>query len=151
MASLWRMQLKAAFAGRVKMDSSGVVIARKDEIREISKEKADLGWRVFVLPSDIRNKPEFFDAVRAVLPLAPPLHPNDENWDALNDSLWAGLHSLHTPGNIIVWRGFDLLKNNSGSDFEIALGVFDSIANTISDPKYGGGFSSHLMVFLVES
>jgi hypothetical protein len=131
--------------------SNGVLIARKDEIREICKEKTKLGWRVFDLPSRISNKLEFFDAVRAALPLDPPLHRDSENWDALNDSLWAGLHSLRTPGSIIVWSGFDLLKNNSNSDFEIALGVFGSIANTISDPKYGGGFSSHLIVFLSEN
>ncbi|MDP9929111.1 barstar family protein [Variovorax paradoxus] len=131
--------------------SDGVLIAKKDEVLEICEEKAKLGWRVFDLPSDIGNKFEFFDAVRAVLPLDPPLHPVGENWDALNDSLWAGLHSLRTPGNIIVWRRFDLLKNNSRSDFEIAVGVFNSIANTISDPKYGGGFSNHLIVFLTEN
>jgi hypothetical protein len=131
--------------------SEGVLIARKDDIQEVCEEKAKRGREVFDMPSGISNKLEFFNAVRAVLPLDPPLHTDGENWDALNDSLWAGLHSLRIPGSIIVWRKFDSLKNDFSSDFENALGVFNSIANTISDPKYGSGFSSHLIVFLVEN
>lgn len=86
-----------------------------------------------------------------VLPLDPHLYPDSENWDALNDSLWGGLYSLQSPGSIITWEGFELMKNNFNSEFETILGVFNSIAGTISNPKYGNGLSSRLMVFLVES
>lgn len=130
--------------------SDGIWTAEKDEAREICEDKARQGWRVFDLPFGISSKLEFFDAVRVRLPLDPPLYPDSENWDALNDSLWGGLYSLRSPGSIIVWRKFDLLKSNFNSEFEVILGIFSSIANMISNPKYGDGVSSHLIVFLVE-
>lgn len=42
------------------------------------------------MPGDIKSKDDFFEAVRAVLPLDPPLVLN-KVWDALSDSIWEGL------------------------------------------------------------
>jgi hypothetical protein len=45
----------------------------------------------------------FFDAVRAALPLDPPL-VRSQSWDALSDSVWGGLDSLDTRTIVITWR-----------------------------------------------
>jgi hypothetical protein len=128
----------------------GVLIASKEQLQDSCEEKIKQGWKVFDLPAGISDKLGFFNAVRAVLPLDPPLYADSENWDALNDSLWGGLYSLQNPGNIIIWRRFDLFKATFNVEFEIVLGIFNSISSTISDEKYGNGFSSRLIVFLVE-
>ena len=59
------------------------------------------GWRVFVLPHDIRDRSTVFAGVRDT-PLDPPPH-GDRSWDALADSLSGGLYlSADNPVAIIL-------------------------------------------------
>jgi hypothetical protein len=44
----------------------------------------------------------FFEAMKALLPLDPPLVGN-RSWDALSDSLWSGLDQLAADNIAIVW------------------------------------------------
>ena len=62
---------------------------------------ADLA--VFVILTGKRaGREAFFDAVRATLPLDPPLQ-SSRSWDALSDSLWEGLLQLDVNGIVIAW------------------------------------------------
>ena len=58
-----------------------------------ARELSARGNRVFLLPSGSTDRRSFFDGVRQVLPLDPPV-VSHHSWDALSDSLWSGLHDV---------------------------------------------------------
>ncbi|MEM9067995.1 MAG: barstar family protein [Myxococcota bacterium] len=53
---------------------------------------------------DPQTKGEFFDEVKRLFDLDPPLVGWD-SWDALSDSLWGGLDRMEAPLVALIWRG----------------------------------------------
>jgi hypothetical protein len=109
-------------------------------------EKGQLaGWRVFRLPDGIRNKATFFGAIKEVLPLDPPLGTGLK-WDALADSIWGGLDDLETDRVLVYWPSNAQMALEAPDDFTTASEIFESIARTLSDPRYTDGEPTFLAV-----
>lgn len=110
------------------------------DVAATAAEAASLGYKVFILPAHgIFDKMTFFDAVRATLPLNPPVHTS---WDALDDSLWEGLYELTEDRILILWPNARVMSANGTwstpgfSDFQNALDIFEQAAATLGNPKY---------------
>lgn len=105
------------------------------------------GYHVYTLASTIRDKTSFVDAVRAVLPLDPPVVTG--NWDALEDSLWEGLYELPAPKIAIIWPGSAHMGAEAPKEYQIAKGVFSQVAESLWDPKQTVGKVKEVVVLLV--
>lgn len=99
------------------------------------------GYAVFVLPpAAAENRRAFFDAVRATLPLNPPLR--SDNWDAFSDSLFQGLVD-HPAERIAILIP---ASPSAGADFTSAVEILSDIALGLIDPETTGGNPKHLAV-----
>jgi hypothetical protein len=85
------------------------------------------GWLVFLLPAEVTTRDSFFDAVRAVFPLAPPLVSNG-SWDALSDSLFEGLSHLSERQIAIIWPR----AAAQTEDMTTALGILDDVRHALA-------------------
>lgn len=90
----------------------------------------ELGYRVFSLPSGISDRGALIRAVKAAVPLDPPIQ-GDDSWDAFSDSLWGGLDSLETRGVALLWPGSAQLREKQPEDYAIAGEVFADICSTL--------------------
>ncbi|GAA1023779.1 MULTISPECIES: barstar family protein [Amycolatopsis] len=91
--------------------------------------------RVFILNTGPgRGSAPFFDAVRAVFPLNPPV-VGSNSWDSLSDSLWQGLFELQASRIIVWWEDARLFKKNNPSEYEIALGILSDISGSLADSR----------------
>jgi Barstar (barnase inhibitor) len=97
------------------------------------------GWRVFRLPAGIRDKAQFFDAVRSTLPLDPPLSSTRMVWDALSDSLWSGLDDLPQMPLVIHWPEAWTMRETDPDNFGIATEVLRDLPASLSSEKYTVG------------
>lgn len=102
----------------------------------------------FVLPTTgVVDGATFFDAVRASLPLDPPI-VGSQSWDALSDSLFEGLLSCPHHRIAIIWQGTQVMAASAAADFEIALAVFADVAALLADPEVTGGATKQLAVLV---
>ena len=103
---------------------------------EATRHQAEMaGYVTFVLPAEgIVDRASFFDAIRATLPLDPPLI-GSRSWDALSDSLWEGLQTHAAKRIAILWPNTRTLADSSLSDFETALSVLVDVASSLADPQ----------------
>lgn len=102
----------------------------------------------YVLPSTIRDKAAFFEAVRATLPLDPPVH-GDTSWDALSDSLWEGLHTRGARDVRILWPGAEAMAICARADYELAIRVVTDVIRSLGDASATSG-SPTRVVFVVQ-
>jgi len=94
---------------------------------------------VYVLPnSGIADRESLFDAVRASLPLDPPLI-GTRSWDALSDSLWGGIDALDSSRVVIVWPNSAEMERVSPDAYKMALDVFADVAASVGDPAATDG------------
>ncbi|WP_394821256.1 barstar family protein [Pendulispora albinea] len=100
------------------------------------------GMAAYVL-SNVTDRDGFFNAIRAGLPLDPPLVSN-RSWDALLDSLRGGLHVADARRVVIVWPGIDAME--PAADRETALDVLVSIAQTLAMPEYTRGRPTEISI-----
>lgn len=108
------------------------------------------GYHIFVLPGDrIVDQETFFEAVRATLPLDPPLMSN-RVWDAMSDSLWEGLYQHPAKHIAIVWPNARLLKRADPSAFEAAISVLSDVVHLLGDARATQDKTKHIAV-VVES
>ena len=87
----------ATVARRISFSSGDRMIPRQGlhqvagfDVNAGARELTERGNRGFLLPDGIKDRRTFFDGVRQVLPLDPPV-VGHHSWDALSDSLWSGL------------------------------------------------------------
>ena len=118
------------------------------EAERIVFECEQKGWRIFRLPANIISKDEFFEGIRRTLPLDPPLQSN-RSWDALADSLWAGLHSLEESRIVMVWSDAFEMQVHSPKDFVIAENILSELPPSLADTKLTVGAPKQLLVLLV--
>ena len=90
----------------------------------------------------------FFDAVRAVLPLDPPVH-GDRNWDALADSMWEGLFRLASDPVVIVWPDAEGYRHDDPAAFAIAEEILRDLTQSLTDPAITNGATKTVSVYLV--
>jgi hypothetical protein len=103
------------------------------------------GWRIFRLPRFIASKEQFFESVRATLPLDPTLHRNDV-WDALSDSVWGGLDSLPEDKILILWPDASRMKTQAAADFAIATEILQDLPGSLGDPVITAGNPKSLLI-----
>lgn len=117
------------------------------DVNRGSCELADDGWKVFVLPNGLKNTQAFFQGIRSVLPLDPPVLGND-NWDALSDSLWGGLDSLDTKKIAIIWPSSVEMEDTQPEDFEIATSILSGLTESLADVDATLGNVKQILVIL---
>lgn len=113
--------------------------------RLLGEPEAD-GIQTYVLPRGLNSRQAFFDAVRATLPLDPPI-VGDRSWDALSDSLWGGLDALASERLLIVWPNADAM-NQSPADLRTALRVLSDVAEMLADVNATNGRPKTLTVYV---
>jgi barstar (barnase inhibitor) len=93
------------------------------------------------------TRADFFDAVRASLPLNPPV-VGSEVWDALSDSLWEGIYEVDAPTVLITWTGAADLQRASPEGYAIAMEVFRDLVSTLGNEKYTVGKPKQVCVYV---
>lgn len=109
------------------------------------------GWTVYILRgTHVTDRASFFDAVRAVLPLDPPLLGN-RSWDALSDSIWGGLDALDSDRIAIIWENAASLQDASHTDYETALEIFMELSASLADEQATDGKPKEIAVVIQET
>lgn len=123
------------------------VVANLDPDALLLKAKQE-GIPAYVLTSTgVLGRESFFDAVRASLPLDPPLL-GSRSWDALSDSLWEGLHTIDADRVIIIWPNSAAMCSASRTDYELALNVLRDVATSLADPLSTNGKPKVISVYV---
>jgi hypothetical protein len=111
----------------------------------------DADVRVFILDtSDQSGREAFFDAVRSVMPLDPPLL-SSRSWDALSDSAWEGIRRLDSANVAIVWTGATTYRKTAGAEYDKAIAILRDLADSLADSKLTGRRPKILSVFVGHS
>ena len=118
------------------MFEAGLKRASSTDVRNSQVQFERRGWRVFVLPDGIDSKRSFFDAVTATLPLDPPLARARDVWEALDDSLWQGLHDLPDDQVAVLWPDAGILAEADPDAYEVVLGIFTALSRGLMDSAY---------------
>ncbi|WP_253862613.1 barstar family protein [Prauserella halophila] len=96
---------------------------------------------------DSTGRKSFFEAVRAGLPLDPPL-VSSRSWDALADSVWEGIYKLETDSVIIVWPDATRFKRISSEEFHTAVSVLSDISASLADSDETDGRPRNVAVLV---
>ncbi|WP_181139628.1 barstar family protein [Streptomyces sp. Ru71] len=89
----------------------------------------------------------FFNAVRAVLPLDPPV-VGSQSLDALSDSLWGGIYSTDDQKLAIIWEDSLHFFEDSPEGFEDACSVLAEVAESLADETFTVGRPKQVRVFV---
>lgn len=93
------------------------------------------GWKIYELDGlEIRDKQSFFEAVRSVVPLDPPLASN-RSWDALSDSLSSGLMETPEQQVAIIWSESARMAARDPQQYDIAIQVLEDIVALCGDDE----------------
>ena len=104
-------------------------------------------YRVFELDGKTIEDPEsFFQEVKRVLPLDPPL---SGSWDAFADSLWGGIDKLASPRIAIIWKDSERMVGAALSDFLTAIDCLLQVARNVATQEFGVSVPTKLLVFLM--
>jgi hypothetical protein len=127
---------------------SGITVSGPAEIEEAMTRARSAGLPVFVISTAGRKDGEaFFDAVRATLPLDPPLR-SSRSWDALADSLWEGIRLLESDVAVIVWPDSWQFKKGNPTDYGVARTILDDMSKSLRNPVTTGGRPKTVSVLL---
>ena len=127
------------------MNLSGFFFFPEKEISNIICKYKSLDYRIFELPKNIKSKDDFFNGIRKVLPLDPPLISN-KSWDALDDSLWSGLDSLPENNILIIWPSVYSMKNTDIKSFIIINEIFKNLPKSLAEKKAKTGIQFNLVI-----
>lgn len=121
---------------------------RSDEVYSLATSVARQGYRVYsVTTAGGSGRVAFFNAVRAALPLDPPV-VSSRSLDALSDSLWGGLYSTDDQKIAIIWEDSSSFFEDSPEEFEDACSVLAEVAESLADPTFTAGQSKQVRVFV---
>lgn len=115
-------------------DNNGVLLLSSTEAERKLQDYEREGWRVFRLPIGITSKKSFFEAVRGVMPLDPPIKSN-RSWEALADSLWEGLMSLREKRIVVLWPSYGQMREKDPEAFAIASSIMRQLVSTLCAPE----------------
>jgi|SRR5687768_4262538 len=125
----------------------GIHTLSPSNTERVTAEAADQQAAIHFIRGDhVVDRDSFFDAVRATLPLFPPVFSRD-NWDALSDSIWNGLNELNTTRVLIIWSDSHHMKE-SPEDFEMALNVLEDVIEGLASPQATVGKPKEVTVLL---
>ena len=124
---------------------TGVLILDATEAQKRIADCEIAGWSTYRLPAGISSKAELFEGIRRTLPLDPMLQSN-ESWDALADSLWAGLDSLPAKKIALLWPDASIIQSRAPSDFAVATDLFADLASSLADARVMQGQTRQLFV-----
>jgi hypothetical protein len=120
----------------------------KLDVDTTRREAEHAGYAVFVLPGNaIVDGASFFDAVRATLPMDPPLM-SSVSWDALSDSLWEGLFRHPARRIAILWPRATSMATSAPAELDTALGVLAQISNLLADTRATCGNPKEIAVLV---
>ena len=106
-------------------------------------------YRVFELNGKtVSNSESFFEEVKRVLPLDPPL---SGSWDAFADSLFGGIDDLACPRVAIIWDDSESMVMAALGDFLTAIDCLFQVARDVATKEFGVSVPTKLLVFLVGS
>lgn len=101
--------------------------------------------QVFTLSDNIDSKVNFFQSVKSTLPLDPVVQSNS-NWDALSDSLWAGLDELNNDTIVILWPNARKLQVLEPDAFSISSEILVDISNSLGEESQTGGETKRIII-----
>lgn len=128
----------------------GLAIVEQTVVTTIMEEAILRNVPVYVLSTGTTAGSEsFFNAVRASLPLDPPL-VSARSWDALSDSLWEGVYSLESNRAVIVWPDAWLFKEVDPATYELTLAIFRDVIESLDDFRATNGRPKQLSVYVGE-
>jgi hypothetical protein len=126
----------------------GLTTIEDMNVDAIIQEARQQGLTAYVLPSSgVVSREKFFDAVRATLPLDPPL-VSSRSWDALSDSLWSGLDMIEAGRIVIVWPNSTDMRRAAVADYELASSILADVAAALADPKATCGKPKEVTILL---
>jgi len=127
----------------------GVMRVPRDGLADLLGAEKERGAVVLRLISgDEADKAAFFQAVREMLPLDPPLGTYEDVWDALVDSLFGGIDGLEVPQVVVAWPDADEMRRAHPADAHEAEGVLASVAKTLAEPRFTANRPTALRVYL---
>lgn len=117
---------------------AGVMRVAKAELSTVIRAAHAQRISTYTL-ADVTDRDSFFDAVRVTLPLDPPLMSN-RSWDAMIDSLGAGLAENKARSILIAWPDEGAWDPASLAERDIARDVLESAAERAGcmPPRAGG-------------
>jgi hypothetical protein len=116
------------------MPTSGLHQIAEPDVTSAVTFYAAQDYRVFSLTAEIWDRSTFFSALRAALPMDPPLG-SDRSWDALSDSLWGGLERLVNRRIAILWRRSLLFEERQRAEYETACQVLLDVCELLGNPE----------------
>jgi len=127
----------------------GVHEVTSEEAASAVQEASSTGAMVFALSSEgASTRADFFDAVRASLPLDPPLIGSRTKWEALSDSLWGGIDELDSSVVVIIWTGASDLHRNAPDDFATAMAVLRDLTSSLGKWEDTAGEPKQVCVYV---
>ena len=120
-----------------------MILDRGGDAEKQAAELRACGWLVYLLPPGIADKASFFEGVRAVLPLDPPLVGN-QSWDALSDSVWAGLDQTEGKRIAIVWPQARLAV----PELQTAVRILEDLTESLSDMDATSGSPKEICIVI---
>jgi hypothetical protein len=115
------------------------------EARRIAGDLVTRGWRVLALPEQMQDAQDFLRGIRTLLPLDPPIE-NLRSWDALLDSLRAGLYQLGTQPLGIVWADPEPMRKAAPDDFGLLVEILGDL--TLMAGRPGEALPSEILFVL---
>jgi len=137
------------FAREMKLQP-GLITVRQADLASYVQKAQEERVPVYMLPrTGIVDRASFFDALRATLPLDPPIQ-SARSWDALSDSLWGGLDALDADHVLIVWPNAAAMIPASRMEYDQALTVLADVATMLADPKVMKGKPKQVSIIVGE-
>ena len=118
-----------------------------DDVEAARAEAQAKGAASFELRTRAATRDAFFDAAREGLPLDPPVL-GSKSWDALADSIWAGLDGVGTRDVAIAWLGASNFKELAPAEFHIAYEILKSLTERLSSWEATDGEPKQITVLL---
>ncbi|MEU5940277.1 barstar family protein [Micromonospora sp. NPDC047548] len=124
-------------------------VVAASEIEAATTAACGQGVPAFILSTGVGSgRDAFFDAVRATLPLDPPLASN-YSWDALADSMFGGLVLLDVDRVLVVWTDAAEMMAVAPEDADTAVSVLVQTVTDLAEPKYTQGRPVSVTVLIV--
>lgn len=110
----------------------------------------DDGWKVFVLKGAVmRDAAGLFDAIRAALPLDPPIE-RLVSWDALEDSIWEGLMEIPAKRIAVLWLDFNVFHRAAPTEAKLFSELLEGISASLANPQFAAGTPKQVAIVLHE-
>ncbi len=97
--------------------------------------------------ANVTDRASFFDAIRAHLPLDPPL-VSHRSWDALIDSLSGGLADNKARAFLIAWPHEEAWNPSALEDRDAAYSALESVAKRVGNVALPQGGTKQLTILI---